>query len=91
MCRLLVFPRSSIKCINAFFDVFIAVAVVVTTALNFDLKGHSLITCGSINPRMYKFVYSETTGCYGNVPVLLRGMFYTYGVSANKNKTFFIK
>ena len=91
MCRLLVLPRSSIKCINAFFDVFIVVAVVVATALNFDLKGHSLITYGSINPKMYKFVYSETTGCYGNVPVLSRGTFYTYGVSANKNKTFIIK
>ena len=40
---------------------------------------------------MYKFVYSETTGCYENVPVLLRGTFYTYSVSANKNETFVIK
>ena len=41
---------------------------------------------------MYKFVYSETTGCYENVPVLLRGTtFYTYSVSANKNETFIIK
>ena len=79
MCRLLVLPRSSIKCINAFFDVFIAVAVVVATALYFDLKGHSVITYGSKNPKMYKFVYSETTGYYENVPVLLRGTFYTYG------------
>ena len=37
---------------------------------------------------MYKFVYSETTGYYENVPVLLRGTFYTYGVSANKKKNF---
>ena len=43
------------------------------------------------NPKMYKFIYSETTGCYENVPVLLRGTFYTYSVSANKNKTFVIK
>ena len=40
---------------------------------------------------MYKFVYSETTGCYENVPLLLRGAFYTYGVSANKNETFIIE
>ena len=65
--------------------------LLLLTALNFDLKGHILITYGSINPNMYKFVYSETTGCYGNVPVLSRGTFYTYGVSANKNKTFIIK
>ena len=35
---------------------------------------------------MYKFVYSETTGYYINVPV-----FYTYSVSANKNETFIIE
>ena len=29
---------------------------------------------------MYKFVYSETTGYYENVPVLLRGTFFTYSV-----------
>ena len=40
---------------------------------------------------MYKFVYSETTGCFENVLLLLRGTFYTYGVSANKNETFIIK
>ena len=38
----------------------------------------------------YKFVYSETTGYYENVPVLLRGTFFTYSVSANKNETFII-
>ena len=38
--------------------------------------------------KMYKFVYSETTGCYENVSLLLRGTFYTYGVSANKNEAF---
>ena len=39
-----------------------------------------------------KFVYSETTGYYENVPVLLRGTFYTYtSVSANKNETFVIE
>ena len=27
-------------------------------------------------------VYSETAGYYENVPVILRGTFYTYGVSA---------
>ena len=66
---------------KCFFDVFIAVAVVsVATALYFDLKGQSviLITYGSKNPKMYKLVYSETTGHYENVPVLLRGTFYTY-------------
>ena len=36
--------------------------------------------------KMYKFVYSETTGYYINVPV-----FYTYSVSANKNETFIIE
>ena len=76
---------------KCFFDVFIAVAVVVATALYFDLKGHSVIKYGPKNPEMYKFVYSETTGCYENVPLLLRGTFYTYGVSANKNETFIIK
>ena len=41
---------------------------------------------------MYKFVYSETTGYYENVPVLLRGTFcaYAYSVSANKIETFII-
>ena len=29
---------------KCFFDVFIAVAVIVATALYFDLKGHSVIT-----------------------------------------------
>ena len=43
------------------------------------------------NPKMYEFVYRETTSCHENVPVLLRGTFYTYSVSANKNKTFVIK
>ena len=32
-----------------FFDVFIAVAVVVATALYFDLKGHSVMTYGKIH------------------------------------------
>ena len=40
---------------------------------------------------MYKFVYSETTGYQENVPVLLRGTFYTDSVSANKNATFIIE
>ena len=39
---------------------------------------------------VYKFVYSETTGYYENVPVLLRGTFYTYSVSANKNHEHFV-
>ena len=47
MCRLLVLPKSSIKCINAFL-MSIAIAVVVATALYFDLKGHSVITYGKI-------------------------------------------
>ena len=54
-------------------------------------KGQTVITYGSKNPKMYKLVYSETTGHYENVPVLLRGTFYTYSVSANKNETFIIK
>ena len=33
---------------KCFFDVFIAIAVVVATALYFDLKGHSVITYGKI-------------------------------------------
>ena len=44
---LLVLPRSSIN-VFCFFDVFIAVAVVVATALYFDLKGHSVMTYGKI-------------------------------------------
>ena len=76
---------------KCFFDVFIAVAVVVATALYFDLRGHSVITYAPKNPKMYKFVYSETTGCYKNVPLLLGGTFYTYSVSANKNETFISK
>ena len=67
-------PRSSIN-VFCFFDVFIAVAVVVATALYFDLKGHNVMTYGK---SMYKFVYSETTGYYENVPVFLSGIFYTY-------------
>ena len=39
---------------------------------------------------VHKFVYSETTGHYENVPVLLSGTFYAYSVSANKNETFII-
>ena len=39
----------------------------------------------------YKFVDSKTTGYYENVRVLLRGTFYTYSVSANKNETFIIE
>ena len=54
----------------AFFDVFIAVAVVVATALYFDLKGHSVMTYGKTH--VHKFVYSETTGYYENVPVLFK-------------------
>ena len=72
----------------AFFDVFIAVAVVVATALYFDLKGRSVMTYGKTH--VHKFVYSETTGYYENVAVLLSGTFYTYSVSANKNETFII-
>ena len=34
--------------------------------------------------KRYKFVYSETTGFYENVPVLLRGTFYSYSVSSMK-------
>ena len=33
---------------KCFFDVFIAIAVVVATALYFDLKGQSVITYGKI-------------------------------------------
>ena len=40
----------------------------------------------------YNFVHSETTGgYYENVPILLRGTFYAYSVSANKIETFIIK
>ena len=74
---------------KCFFDVFIAIAVVVATALYFDLNGHSVITYGKIQKCIN--LYSETTGYYENVPVLLRGTFYTYSVSANKNETFIIK
>ena len=85
------FAQKQYKCINAFLIVFIAVVVVVATALYFDLKGHSVVTYGSKNPKMYKFVYSETIGYYENVPLLLRGTFNTYSVSANENETFIIK
>ena len=43
-CRLLILPRSSINIL--LFDVFIAVAVVVATALYFDLKRCSVMTYG---------------------------------------------
>ena len=38
-----------------FFDVFVAIAVVVATALYFDLKGHSVITYGK-NPRINLYI-----------------------------------
>ena len=41
---------------KCFFGVFIAVAVVVATALYFDLRGHSVITYAPKNPKMYKFI-----------------------------------
>ena len=64
------------------FFVFTAVAIAVATASYFDLKGHSVMSCGKIqNVFVYK---SETTVYYKNVPVLLRGTFYTYSVSAMK-------
>ena len=72
MCRLLVLPG------------FVAVAVVVAAALYFDLKGHSVMTYMMEKSQMYKFVCSETSSDYKNVPVLLRGTFYTYSVSEMK-------
>ena len=64
------------------FFVFTAVAIAVATASYFDLKGHSVMSCGKIQ---HVFVHkSETTVYYKNVPVLLRGTFYTYSVSAMK-------
>ena len=64
------------------FFVFTAVVIAVATASYFDLKGHSVMSCGKIqNVFVYK---SETTVYYKNVPVLLRGTFYTYSVSAMK-------
>ena len=57
-----------------FFDVFVAVTVVVATALYFDLKG-TVSWHGKIQ---HVFVYKKgTTGYYENIPVLLRGTFYT--------------
>ena len=81
-------PRSiNVFC---FFDVFIAVAVVVATALYFDLKGHSLMAYGKTHVPKFVYSCSETTGYYENGPVLLSGTFYTYSVRANKNETFII-
>ena len=56
-------------------------SIVVATAPYFDLKGHSVTTYGQIQN---VFVCSATTGYDENVPVLLRGTFYTYSISAMK-------
>ena len=67
-----------------FFDVFIAVAIVVATAPYFDQKGHSVTTYGQIQNVLIFYIVHYTTGYYENVPVLLRGTFYTYSISALK-------
>ena len=57
---------------KCFFDVVIAVVVVVATALYFDLKGHSVITYGSKNPKIYKFVYTV------KLPVIMKMFPFCY-------------
>ena len=85
MCSLLVLLRSGIN----FFCFFERCCSCCCYSSLFWSEGTQ---CHNIwkNPKMYKFVYSETTGYYENVPVLLRGTFFTYSVSANKNETFII-
>ena len=68
-----------------FFSVFVSVAIVVATAPYFDLKWHSVMTYWQIQN---VFVYCATTGYYEDVPVLLRGTFYTYSISAMKLLSF---
>ena len=67
-----------------FFDVFIAVAVVVATALYFDLKGCSVMTNGKIQNVQSCVCIVKLLVIMKNVPVLLRGAFYRHSVSAMK-------
>ena len=69
---------------KCFFDVFIAVAVVVATALYFDLKGHMQCHDKWKNPKCIKLYIVKLLVIMKNVPVLLRGTFYTHSVSAMK-------
>ena len=82
---LLVWPRRSIKLM--YFAFLMSLLLLQLLLLQLSI----LIWRGTVSWHMekstYKFVYSETTGYYENVPVLLRGTFYTYSVSANKNET----
>ena len=54
-CRLVVLRN---KLMYSFFDVFIAVAIVVATAPYFDQKGHSVTTYGQLNPKCINFLHS---------------------------------
>ena len=69
---------------KCFFDVFVAVAVVLATALYFDLKGHSVMTNGKIQNVQSCVYIVKLLVITKNVPVLLRGAFYRHSVSAMK-------
>ena len=76
----------SIKCILPFWCVLLLLLLQLSILIWRDTVSWHM------EKSMYKFVYSETTGYnYKNVPVFLRGTFYTYSVSANKNDTFIIE
>ena len=85
MCSLLVLLRSGIN-VFCFFERCCSCCCYSSLFWSEGTQCHNIWK----NPKMYKFVYSETTGYYENVPVLLRGTFFTYSVSANKNETFII-
>ena len=61
-----------------------AVAVVLATALYFDLKGHSVMTNVKIQNVQSCVYIVKLLVITKNVPVLLRGTFYRHSVSAMK-------
>ena len=70
---------------KCFCDVFVAVAVVLATALYFDLKGHSVMTNGKIQNVQSCVYIVKLLVITKNVPVLLKGaLIYRHSVSAMK-------
>ena len=74
---------------KCFFDVFVAVAVVLAAALYFDLKGHSVMTNGKIQNVQSCVYMVKLLVITRNVPVLLRGAFLQ--TQCKCNETFIIE
>ena len=73
---------------KCFFDVFVAVAVVLAAALYFDLKGHSVMTNGKIQ-NVQSCVYRETTGYYEKCSCFVKRCFLQ--TQCKCNETFIIE